>query len=392
MNSQLYIPEKLKVGFQKRNDTYNGNLGYVIYYDQVGTLRKEAGWERWRDKTIDPIEYDNKLTEGFVLNKDVGGVRRSWSWNGRMEKVRVFDPRGFEFEISIPNLLFILTECNAIKGKGLEGEFVYAWSGKELVLVPVVSQEYKSSKKFTKLQAQKIASKDLILGASYLTKQEDTLIYLGRFMWYERKTYDHNTKAEKRYVFVKEEEETEISNFVDYKDVSKLSAVISDIPVENYAGLMDMFSNSKYASKPVKFIVKPIEKLELKSDFLTSYYHSCINDKIGKLNENDMVFTDYTVMVYTESIHDLETRSNKNEIKGFKVRPSCQYTLTEKGELINSHVKSEDLRWHGYGYNNKNNLNYTNEVVMTEEELRSEQWMKCFVLLESGAEIELEKY
>jgi hypothetical protein len=37
-------------------------------------------------------------------------------------------PRGFEFEISIPNLLYILQECNSTKG--LDGEFVYAWDGK----------------------------------------------------------------------------------------------------------------------------------------------------------------------------------------------------------------------------------------------------------------------
>jgi hypothetical protein len=34
--------------------------------------------------------------------------------------------RGFEFEISIPNLLYILQECTSTKGKGLDGEFVYA--------------------------------------------------------------------------------------------------------------------------------------------------------------------------------------------------------------------------------------------------------------------------
>jgi hypothetical protein len=38
---------------------------------------------------------------------------------------------GFEFEISIPNLLYILQECTSTKGKGLDGEFVYAWDGKD---------------------------------------------------------------------------------------------------------------------------------------------------------------------------------------------------------------------------------------------------------------------
>jgi hypothetical protein len=51
--------------------------------------------------------------------------------------VRVYDPRNFEFEISVANLLYILEETSSLKGKGLEGEFVYAWEGKELVLLPV---------------------------------------------------------------------------------------------------------------------------------------------------------------------------------------------------------------------------------------------------------------
>jgi hypothetical protein len=58
----------------------------------------------------------------------VGQWLESWS-----TYCRVYDPRGFEFEISIPNLLYILQECTSTKGKGLDGEFVYAWDGKDLV-------------------------------------------------------------------------------------------------------------------------------------------------------------------------------------------------------------------------------------------------------------------
>lgn len=33
MNSQLFIADKIKVGFNKRTDTYTGKLGYVIGWD-----------------------------------------------------------------------------------------------------------------------------------------------------------------------------------------------------------------------------------------------------------------------------------------------------------------------------------------------------------------------
>ena len=33
MKSNIYIPKKIKVGFNEREDTYTGLLGYVIYHD-----------------------------------------------------------------------------------------------------------------------------------------------------------------------------------------------------------------------------------------------------------------------------------------------------------------------------------------------------------------------
>src|SRR5574344_2684684 len=156
MKTQLYIPEKIKVGYNKREDTYSKKLAYVIYYDQKGVLRKETSWRNWIQEEMGIDDFDNVPTEGFVLNKGVGGARQSYGWNARNEYIRVYDPRGFEFEISVANLLWILQECTSIKGKGLVGEFVYSWEGKELVLLPVDTLEYKDCQSYTKLQSCKI--------------------------------------------------------------------------------------------------------------------------------------------------------------------------------------------------------------------------------------------
>ena len=73
MNSKkedsFFIPKKLAVGFNKRTDTYTGKIGYVIYYDAMNKLRKEASWNSWRDQKIEPLYVDNEPIEGFVLNK-----------------------------------------------------------------------------------------------------------------------------------------------------------------------------------------------------------------------------------------------------------------------------------------------------------------------------------
>ena len=187
INEKLNIPDKIKVGFQERGDTYTGKLSYVTYINKKGKLAKEISWEGWRDKKITPLELDNVPTEGFVLNKKAGGY--STGWNHRQTYCRVYDPRDFEFEISIENLLYILQECTSSKGKGLEGKFVYAWSGKDLVLLPVDSLDYKMSKQLID-STEKITMKSLKIGASYKGKVPDSkdisnnLVYIGKMTWY----------------------------------------------------------------------------------------------------------------------------------------------------------------------------------------------------------------
>jgi len=66
MTTQLFIPKKIKVGYQKRKGTYTEKLAYVIYYDAKGKLRKETSWDNWRDKKIEPEEFDNEPHGGFM--------------------------------------------------------------------------------------------------------------------------------------------------------------------------------------------------------------------------------------------------------------------------------------------------------------------------------------
>lgn len=185
MKSNIFLPKIINVGFQKRTDTYTSKLAYVIYYDETGKLRKETSWQRWRDKTIPNEEFENVPTSGFVLNKKVGDYSGDWG-NHRQAYCRIYDPRNFEFEITVENLLYILENANSIKGKGLEGEFVYGWDGKDLLLMPVEAPDYKRIKEFNKIvhNNESIKAKDLIIGATYLTKDNHELVYMGKFDYY----------------------------------------------------------------------------------------------------------------------------------------------------------------------------------------------------------------
>lgn len=234
MNSTIFLPNKINVGFQKRSGTYTGKLAYVVYYDQKGVLRKEASWNSWRDKSIPNEEYENNPTEGFVLNKKVGGY--DTGWNHRQTYTRVYDPRGFEFEITIENLLYILENTSSIKGKGLEGEFIYGWDGKDLLLIPCGSPDYKELKEYNQKLKNKpnLKGKDLILGATYLSKENNQIVYLGRHKYYGWKS----VPDKKQYFFYNKNSK----RFESYKTIGKVIIdVISEERVEEYSEIFSKF-------------------------------------------------------------------------------------------------------------------------------------------------------
>jgi len=193
--AKMRIPSKINVGFQERKGTYTGRLAYVVYTDEKGVLRKERSWTSWRNTSIKPEEYENVPTSGFVLNKKVGDG--GGGWDSRIAWIRVYDPRGFEFEITVQNLLFILEECTSTKGKGLEGEFVYAWDKADLVLLPASSQEYTSCMGFTEAKTKKVGKKDMVEGCVYKTKDLFDVMYMGRLEWFE---FHHDYETKTKYI------------------------------------------------------------------------------------------------------------------------------------------------------------------------------------------------
>lgn len=237
MGSKIFIPQKIKVGFQERSGTYTGKLAYVIYIDEKGVLRKQKSWDSWRHKNIEPIEFDNVPTDGFVLNKKVGGY--SSGWNHRQTYTRIYDSRGeFEFEITVENLLYILENTNSFKGKGLEGKFVYGWSDKDLILIPCDSPDYKELQELNnkRFEAKSFKGKDLIIGATYINKNNEELVYMGRYDYHGSYSY------KKAYFFY--ERNNDGGSFSEYSSISNLLIdCIDDKCCEDYA---DVFNDFEY--------------------------------------------------------------------------------------------------------------------------------------------------
>jgi hypothetical protein len=253
MKANIFVPKKINVGFVNRQDTYTNKLAYIIYFDEKNVLRKEISWNNWRDKKIDSIIYNNEPLSGFVLNKKAGGY--STGWNHRQTYCRVYDPRGFEFEITIHNLLYILENANSIKGKGLDGNFIYGWEGKELILLPIDAPDYKEIKKYTDiiLENKTIKPKDLILGATYLTKDDKEYIYMGKYTYWERgfSSGEIKNKGKQFYFIPKLENYTNYDSWYTlYRTTlgKKFIKCVNEKCIENFAFLFDIIENSSHYS------------------------------------------------------------------------------------------------------------------------------------------------
>ena len=283
MKNNLFIPKKIKVGFQNRKDTYTGKLGYVIYQDEKDIWRKEKSWNQWRDQSIQEIEFDNKPVNGFVLNK--GLQRVSYHWGSGRSVIRVYDSRDFEFEVSVDNLLGILTHSDVSKREIVE-EMVFAWAGTELVLLPANSEAYQESIKFTNQQDKKLSTKDLKSGFLYRNKKSNTdYVYIGFYNWWAfDNTYcmsrKHLNKG-KKHIFASKGYggEWEYST----PGVSTLFEVDTTEPVENSAELISKFFETIHAHRVVSIRTERYD-ITLSSQNSGYRYHKILREVDGEPN------------------------------------------------------------------------------------------------------------
>lgn len=391
MNSILFLPKKIKVGYQNREDTYTKKLAYIIYYDEKGILRKEKSWNSWRDKSIEPNEFENIPIEGFVLNKKVGDYANHWGH--RQAYTRVYDPRGFEFEITIENLLYILENTSSIKGKGLEGEFVYAWSGTELVLVPTCSPDYKDIVEYNQIlqKNQKFNAKNLIIGATYLTKNNTSIVYLGKHQvcgkiyvldgkefqtyskmmnWsqknnipcYNNKSYNYYGKAlystkiginGKEFWFAYKTKKSYNDNILIWKvghckTISHIIDIIDEQMHPEFAELIDLMESNKdyspYDKTKDEYVIEPFNKFKEKCEKICYKTYCYFKDEIGYFNAGIREKEGKIYIDSYDSEHGIRKRNMfpniSNKYNGIDFIP---YTIEEFYKKFQPYYKNEYL-------------------------------------------------
>lgn len=123
--------------------TVNGNhLAFAVPdgNDSAAKKRKQTvdNWASNASKSGQGQVYDNKPMTGFEIV----------SWAGRYttenKVARVYDPRGFELEIYIPNLLDLILNTTMVNGV-IKDELVWIRDGANNRLVPSASGEFKEA-------------------------------------------------------------------------------------------------------------------------------------------------------------------------------------------------------------------------------------------------------
>ena len=234
-------------------------MAFITYALEDGSWKHKKAWDNWIDPDIPVIETTNAPSEGFVINKREGGGG-SWSYDEREAKIRVWTPNngGYEFEITIENMLDLLAISGSIPGKGLEGEFVYGYQGNRLFLIPTASESYKISSEFTDLNKFNVEAKDLIVGALYITKSVNRWIYMGLIPWIEPSYYDNEISVEKSHIFYNADstDMDELDSFQILK-IKDLSKCLDSNPVEGLADLIEAMQNTGKCFTRDMVMIKP---------------------------------------------------------------------------------------------------------------------------------------
>ena len=315
MKSNLYIPKKIKVGYVNNEEAFTGKLGFVNYENEQGELKRLKSFNDWRDDSIPIQSFTNEPQDGFIFNKS---IERYGRFNGDTEYVRIYDPRGHEFEITVENALSLLIYSDVIK-REISQECVYSWSGQRLVLVPANSKHYKEALDFTNKQSQSVDAKDLVVGYNYsLKKDESVLTYLGYLEVYNfveeqdfcaPETYGNVivNKSKKHYFYDLEYKNAKSVN------IKTISECVSNTVCESLKEKLETMNeykkidryNKNYNFKNTRF--KEINVSNELSNITRSHSSVFI---YYKRNENDVI-TSYQLNAYIHS----ENFYNKKNVK-----------------------------------------------------------------------------
>lgn len=349
----VHIPKEIKVCYNEREETYTGKLGFVTYQvDEGGMLHGSAFYE-WGSKCKSIVgsnnynyhlnnrsslhnkvkvdTFNNVPKRGYIINRNKSHYSSS-VFNYKRLVFRVYHPDGFEFEIKPDNLNMILDYVDISK-KEIMDECVIAFTGKQIVLLPVASEAYQKYNE--KINKKLLKEKDLENKKNkiYKDKTNDLILYLGKkeieyltrdiqIMKTETKKVDvfYNINQDKYITltsaeFKKLKEDSNLFNDV-YKDkINKENIIINNISIVQLSSgdIIDVKNNLDYLFLQKNGKVYSINNLyyDINSDFKVDFSKNIIREEINSIIKDDDFLNLY---LQKGLIYEIECNINKNNI------------------------------------------------------------------------------
>jgi hypothetical protein len=191
--AMFVVPKELAVVLNARETTNkvesaDGDdviaLGFVSYRDaDTNQIHHKSSMDKWGDKNMLRFSYINEPTTGFRV---VGFVSR---WTTSNKFIRIEDPRGFQFEVSIDNFVDLLRETTIVNAI-IQDKVVYGWDDAGISLYKEGSEKYNEGiDNFVAISEPNISIKDITIGTIVKLKNGRTVQWCGPWYYIE---YDWN--------------------------------------------------------------------------------------------------------------------------------------------------------------------------------------------------------
>ena len=326
----LYIPSEITVGFKKMKDSFTGKKGFITYKElgnKSDKLFNQSKFDSFIDNEKDNIKINNVPMNGFVINKK---MTHEHNYFGQYSTILVYHPDGFEFEISLSNLMTIM-EYSDINAQEIKQKCVLGWYKSYPVLMPISCPLYnEAQEQNAELLEIKDMSKDLVIGRKYYSKTEKNLIYIGRENINKLQSYNEpqNMKTRQGHIFLKDDR-----NFVS---LAKCQAAYSSEIHPDISFFQEMY---KFQQEQVKLIPNQVKHIKFKlskSDsniFLNSLTEFFTNDED---EDSNSPLTDYDKKNFYFSCKNIFNEISKFDFYSSKLNDifHFEFVFNEKTNFI----------------------------------------------------------
>lgn len=380
-NKAIKIPEQHYVGFNKRAED-DIPLGFMTPDgEDAAAIKRKATVDDWakrnyygsKDIKLPAATYQNKPLSGFKFGSS---VRHGGGWGQGNVKWRIEDPRGFELEISSPNLQQIMEISTIEKGEILE-KCVWGRLGSENILIPISSEVYQTALTNTARLNSSASLKDLEIGYNIVLQNGIEGRYLGAHYEIEHSNLEVKQGSKKKHFI----ETTTDKGMIKYETISTLKpSSISEGPklsVEDAERLInDTLANGKadkgyrnwrVTCKPMKdlqYFVRPgspSDKTSFENVLLVQNPHDAT--RFGFVSTYYFEHNYYRNEVQATQI-DLNKLLTENSLATFTQMEGSSWHRYERTATFSVDPTDTGLAWQTVGYTIRVGSGDTIEVIL----------------------------